>query len=663
MSKRDIATLQALTPAAPTDIMPPQQSLPIKPRPEEVNSDGKKVSGKIGIREIPAEKKSSTENDTQKKQFIDKVTDRGEAETDFQEGSVRPRNPEGIPEVSGLSDEDIGKTNAFGKESLSSIGMALLDLGTVYLEQGKIDEAILEFENVIERNPQHLESRVKLGAAYGLKGMANKARAELKKAIESDLDKAIVMIVHNIFPPGKLSNEKIDEAMAHINLGKAYKEEGKLELAKLEYEKALKLKPEQVNARKVLIEIYYKLGTAYMKDERYDNAVAVFEKVLEVNPDFPHLKDDLEKAYVNLGISYAKNKELDKAILEFKKIININPDYARLDSSVLDVVGKDTEDLKVNDGDSMGKESHRKKAANINRKGMGIDKAISGTREESAHEQTIKSEMVDNGVANMPNQKLLPEKERVGSTQSIAEESKKEDFGIEVKEEVSLEKVVDVKDRYEKRDKLERNGEKSDKAKGKGSSPVNGFAEDTEDSVDGKVILKTETVSDANYKVTSYYITGNYKTEMEHNEAIKKYENIIRRNPYDNNAHHNLAYAYYSKALHLDDAIAEKKSAAEGNKGVIIIRFYIYDTAGNDDMDEINYARQQIEAEEKDNKMLLHVKLGNLYNKKGLLDEAIHEYKEALEIDPKHSRTVYNLAFCFLKKGSQLDILLHGKKK
>ncbi len=235
------------------------------------------------------------------------------------------------------------------KESLNPIGLAHFNLGIVYVEKGMIDEAILEFRNAIEQNPHHLESHIRLGTTYALKGMTREAMSEFENAMDSNLKEAIANIIFNVLFADKHSIAKIDEVGAHINLGNAYKEGKKLERAKLEYEKALELAPDNLIAKKSLSEIYYKLGISYLQDEKYDIAIAELSKALEINPELPQLKSALGIAHYNLGMNYAKKNELDKAISEFNKTVEVNPDYAKSDMNILEIISKNKKVPKVND--------------------------------------------------------------------------------------------------------------------------------------------------------------------------------------------------------------------------------------------------------------------------------------------------------------------------
>lgn len=154
-------------------------------------------------------------------------------------------------------------------------------------------------------------------------------------------------------------------------------------------------------------------------------------------------------------------------------------------------------------------------------------------------------------------------------------------------------------------------------------------------------------------------MTRNYKTSIGYNEAIKKYEDIIVKNPYDNNTFLNLAYAYYDKAMHLDDAIARREDTPEDNHNFLVKRFYLNDDADDEEIGETSSIEQN-KTFGKYN-IALYNKLGNMYYKKEMFSEAVIEYKNALNIDPNSSKVLYNLAFSFSKKSSYLGIALKSK--
>jgi tetratricopeptide (TPR) repeat protein len=103
------------------------------------------------------------------------------------------------------------------------------------------------------------------------------------------------------------------KARPYNNLGVAYTEKGLIEKAVLEIKKALRLKPDFINA-------HISLGNAYMKIGLTDMAILQYKEALRLNPDYGEV-------YVNLGNAYIKQGIIEQAIDEYKKGISLKPGY------------------------------------------------------------------------------------------------------------------------------------------------------------------------------------------------------------------------------------------------------------------------------------------------------------------------------------------------
>ncbi len=589
---------------------------------------------------------------------------------------------------------------------LNKVGLAHLELGIAYAERDQIDQAISEFQSAIEANPHHLESYVRLGTTYGLKGMTNEALSEFKKAIEINLNEAVAKIVFSALPV--TANQKIstDVVQAHINLGNAYKEEGKLKKSQLEYERALELKPEHPIASKSLSEIYYSFGTSYMEHKKYDNAVEAFNKVVKLNPGFPKIKDALEKAHYNLGINYAENGKLDKAIIEFNKTMEINHHYAMLakDNSKLIEKGKKA----VTGKQILHDENHPDKKANTSTKSQIRKEIFPENKEEPIRNQTnqqidIAGEMIlaAKGTAEKPEpeynhdpvenrhpirlQKSNKNKlVQFNKTSSETEQLQKTDTSYEgpgkkkIQERIAQVKIADIEYTDVKDADLkahERNASIQVKADNAGDSntynqgekkeiPKESLAQYIQPGEDKTVaILKNssggktdDNKANTKYWVYTYNITRSYKTRIGINDAIKKYEDATINNPYDNNAFLNLAHAYYCKAMYLDDAIARREDAPEVNQNYSVKRFYL-NNAGDKKNSETCLTEHTGTCKDV---IASCNRPGSLSEE--MFREAIIGYKNALRINPNSSNSLYGLAFSFSIKGSHLEIASRDKK-
>jgi tetratricopeptide (TPR) repeat protein len=102
------------------------------------------------------------------------------------------------------------------------------------------------------------------------------------------------------------------KARPHNNIGLALNNNNLVDKAILELKKALRLKPDYVEA-------YGNLGNSYMKRGMIDQAISTYIEALIFKPDYV-------KARINLAAAYGTKGWLDRAIEELKMILDIYPD-------------------------------------------------------------------------------------------------------------------------------------------------------------------------------------------------------------------------------------------------------------------------------------------------------------------------------------------------
>jgi superkiller protein 3 len=165
-----------------------------------------------------------------------------------------------------------------------------MNLGSVYLEKGKLDEAIAEFKQVIAIKPRHTGAYTNLGVVYSRKNRLDEAIAVYKQALAINPD----------------SEE------AHINIGTAYGKKGMLDEAIAEFEQTLEINPECAKA-------YYNIGAAYWEKGMLDNAITEYTKALDINPYYA-------KAYYKLGLAFEAQHRLQEAIGAYHEAIRLKLD-------------------------------------------------------------------------------------------------------------------------------------------------------------------------------------------------------------------------------------------------------------------------------------------------------------------------------------------------
>jgi len=102
--------------------------------------------------------------------------------------------------------------------------------------------------------------------------------------------------------------------MAHLNLGHALLQEGKVDEAIAHYQIALEISPGYPEA-------HNDLGSALRKTGKVDEAIAHFEQALQTRPDFA-------EAHNNLGNALGQEGKADEAIAQYQQALQIKPDFA-----------------------------------------------------------------------------------------------------------------------------------------------------------------------------------------------------------------------------------------------------------------------------------------------------------------------------------------------
>jgi len=167
-----------------------------------------------------------------------------------------------------------------------------LELGDTYSEQEQWDEAIMEYNQAIELDPELAEAYNNRGAAYNEKKQWDLAITDLNKAIELDPE----------------------EAMAYNNRGNAYNGKEQWDLALADLNKAIELDPEEAMA-------YNNRGVAYNGKEQWDLAIADLNRAVGLEPE-------LAEAYSNRGFAYCGVKQWDLAIADLDRAIELDPEEA-----------------------------------------------------------------------------------------------------------------------------------------------------------------------------------------------------------------------------------------------------------------------------------------------------------------------------------------------
>jgi Flp pilus assembly protein TadD len=166
------------------------------------------------------------------------------------------------------------------------------NLGNALFQLGRTDEAIAEYRKALELDPADADSHSNLGAAFSRQGRTEDAIAQFREAVRL--------------------NPFLGEP--HYDLGVALFQQGDAQEAIAEYRKALELDPADANAD-------CGLGSALSQQGRIEEAIAEFREALRINPTNADAHSGLGNALLHQG-------QIDDAIAEFREALRINPGLA-----------------------------------------------------------------------------------------------------------------------------------------------------------------------------------------------------------------------------------------------------------------------------------------------------------------------------------------------
>lgn len=193
--------------------------------------------------------------------------------------------------------------------------------GLTLLLGKKNDDAIEQFQKVLEKDPGFALAYEGIGRALFQKKEYDEAETYFKKAIELD---STIWKSHNFLGNIYDSQRRYDKAaweyisalvvrpdkgLLYNNLGVSYSSAGKLEEAVEALQEAIALKYD--NSR-----VYNNLGLALANLGKYPEALEAFKK-----------GGGEARAHNNLGCIYLRQGKFKKAILCFEKAIEIEPSY------------------------------------------------------------------------------------------------------------------------------------------------------------------------------------------------------------------------------------------------------------------------------------------------------------------------------------------------
>jgi TonB family protein len=181
--------------------------------------------------------------------------------------------------------------------------------GVMYLDEGKLTEAVDVLKQAVHKDPESAPAYVKLGLAYSALRQYKEAVAVFKMAIQ-------------------IKRDSLD-AEAYYNLGHSYSGIGKHADALNAFKQALYIsRAEAINAEEQksvrtpsAAELHYSIALANSNMGRYSDAIKELKQVIEMNPQFA-------EAYFGLAVCYIGLGDRNGAEKQQRILATMNPDLA-----------------------------------------------------------------------------------------------------------------------------------------------------------------------------------------------------------------------------------------------------------------------------------------------------------------------------------------------
>lgn len=202
-----------------------------------------------------------------------------------------------------------------------------LGLGEHYLAEGKLNEAVIEFQNLLKINPKSAIGHYDLGEAYNRKGWLIESVIQYREASKlAPLDlKAHMALARYAVNSGQWNPAqseistilKIDPSSVQgwTFAGQRLSGLGKSDEARKDLEHALSLKPGYPRA-------LVALGDLERKQDHLNRAKAYYDRALAADPKN-------SRAWAGQGLILEARGKNDQALSDFKKALSVDPDNLR----------------------------------------------------------------------------------------------------------------------------------------------------------------------------------------------------------------------------------------------------------------------------------------------------------------------------------------------
>ncbi len=166
---------------------------------------------------------------------------------------------------------------------VNPIANRYIEIGLEFHDSGQYDKAIENFREALAVAPEHIQAQVNTALSYMAQKNLDQAVVEFEKALAID-DEDVTA--------------RSGLCGAHLALGEAAREKGKIKDAVLSYQKVLSINAEHTEARQRMAEISRQRAEKALTEGRDEEALSAFSEALKFTPEDEALSTRYEQAKV-----------------------------------------------------------------------------------------------------------------------------------------------------------------------------------------------------------------------------------------------------------------------------------------------------------------------------------------------------------------------------
>lgn len=180
---------------------------------------------------------------------------------------------------------------------------ALYTLGNLYHTRGKFDRAIIAYKKALTVKPNFTEAALSLSILYNDLGRYDEGRLIFNR------------VKQQVPQKDKLEDVYLDEKLAakHVELAELYETYHRFGEAEVEFQKALKLKPQDP-------QIIIKIAQLHEKQGASNQAIQELKQLVHQRPDYI-------PGRIKLGLTYYAKGQMIEALREWEHILDFDPQH------------------------------------------------------------------------------------------------------------------------------------------------------------------------------------------------------------------------------------------------------------------------------------------------------------------------------------------------